>query len=132
MSAAVPDGVASDVVVRSLILYRSETGSWGLTCGSVRCQPASGGWLNAMILLFGYLVLRQILRLIVLGVRGERSKDVAILVRRHQVAVLRRPNGWTWNRSTERYSRPCPASFHAHAGPRSSLPLPPCCVGIAT
>jgi hypothetical protein len=35
-----------------------------------------------MILSFGYLVLRQILRLIVLGMRGERSKDVEILVLR--------------------------------------------------
>jgi putative ABC transport system permease protein len=41
-----------------------------------------------MFLHFGYLILCQILRLVVLGMRGERSKDVEILVLRHQVAAL--------------------------------------------
>ena len=43
-----------------------------------------------MFLRFGYLVLCQMLRLVIQGMRGERSKDVEILVLRHQVAVLRR------------------------------------------
>jgi hypothetical protein len=46
--------------------------------------------LPVMILSFGYLVLRQMLNLTVPVVRGERSKEVEILVLRHQVGVLRR------------------------------------------
>jgi hypothetical protein len=43
-----------------------------------------------MVVSFGYLILRQALRLIVLGLRGDRAKEVEILVLRDQLAVLRR------------------------------------------
>jgi hypothetical protein len=43
-----------------------------------------------MVVSFGYLVLRRVLQLIVLGMRGQRSREVEILELHHQVAVLRR------------------------------------------
>jgi hypothetical protein len=41
-----------------------------------------------MVVSFGYLILRQVLQLIVLSLRGDRAKEIEILVLRHQVAVL--------------------------------------------
>jgi hypothetical protein len=46
--------------------------------------------LTGMIVSFGYLILRQVLQLIVVSLRGERAKEIEILVLSHQVAVLRR------------------------------------------
>jgi putative transposase len=43
-----------------------------------------------MVVPFGYLVLRQVLQLIVLGMHSDRTKEIEILVLRHQAAVLRR------------------------------------------
>jgi putative transposase len=46
--------------------------------------------LTGMVVSFGYLVLRQVLQLMVVSLRSERTKEIEILVLRHQVAVLRR------------------------------------------
>ncbi|GIJ78799.1 hypothetical protein SAMN05443287_11662 [Micromonospora phaseoli] len=43
-----------------------------------------------MILSLDYLILRQVLQLFILMARDDRANAVAVLVLRHQVAVLRR------------------------------------------
>ncbi|MGR6320627.1 hypothetical protein Q2K19_22690 [Micromonospora soli] len=70
-------------------LYRSETP--GLL-GAVLCSPAGrpSGMAAGMFLPFGYLILSQVLRLAGKCLRGDRSKNIGILLVRHQVAVLRR------------------------------------------
>jgi hypothetical protein len=61
--------------------------------------------LPCMILSIGYLILRQVLRLIILVVRGERANAVEVLVLRH-----RAPRGATNRVGVEdRHRRPVAA-----------------------
>jgi len=88
------------------------------------------GMVEGMFLSFGYLIMCQILRLVVQGMRGERSKDVEILVLRHQVAVLRRKVARPDLEPTDRVVlSACRGCCLAQGGRRSSSPRPPCCAG---
>jgi hypothetical protein len=71
-------------------VYRSEIRSRVLKCGFVRCEIDDWPHAAAMILSFGYLILRQAFLLIILVARDERANAVEVLVLRRQVAVLRR------------------------------------------
>jgi putative transposase len=46
--------------------------------------------LSAVILSFAYTVVRVVLQLVTLAMRGDRTNEIEILVLRHQIAVLRR------------------------------------------
>src|SRR5436190_5134934 len=56
----------------------------------VRRAISPGTHAGAMILSIAYVILRQLLQLMILVVRGGRSNAVEVLVLRHPVAVLRR------------------------------------------
>jgi hypothetical protein len=114
-------------------VYRSKTGFGGWP--PVLCVAGhwSGGKLSGMVVSFGYLILRQLLQFIVLGIRGERSKEAEILVLRHQVAVLRRQVKRLDLEPADRavlsaLARSCPG----RGGPRCWSLQPRCCVGTAT
>jgi uncharacterized membrane protein YdfJ with MMPL/SSD domain len=86
--------------------------------------PASGS--------FGYLVLRQVLQGIVLGMHSDRAKEIEILVLRHQVAVLRRQVKRLDLGPADRVALSALARLLPGRGGRRSWSLQPrCCAGAA-
>jgi hypothetical protein len=78
--------------------------------GALRCS----GTITVMSLLLLYLIFRQVLGLVLLLGRTSYSKEVELLVLRHEIAVLRRANPRP--RSTGRtvpYSPPSSGGFPA-------------------
>jgi hypothetical protein len=55
-----------------------------LACGLSVAGRTVIAILAGVVLSFGYLVLRQVLQLLLQVMRGERSKEIEILVLRHQ------------------------------------------------
>ena len=109
-----------------------EPGRVGLTCGFVWRCGGSGGHAEGMILSFGYLILRQLLHVAILVLRGDRVNEVAILVLRYQVAVLRRQvHRLDLEPADRAYCLPCPGCCRGQVGRRSSSPRPRCCAGTA-
>src|SRR5512141_3164 len=74
----------------SLSVRGSRTWHTLLTSGD-RPSPA-GGMIAAVSLRLLYLIFQQVLRLVLLLGRTPSTKDVELLVLRHEVAVLRRTN----------------------------------------
>src|SRR5258708_3385886 len=72
---------------RGALAAQPATGS--SRCMSSLCARALGsGMLSVEVLSFGYMIVRLVLQLFTLVVRGERANEVENLVLRHQVAVL--------------------------------------------
>jgi hypothetical protein len=79
------------------LLARSDAAMWGsrtsrtpLSSGDRR--PSVSGMIVAVSLRLLYLLFLQVLRLVLLLGRPSTTKDIELLVLRHEVAVLRRTN----------------------------------------
>jgi hypothetical protein len=75
---------------RSHAVWGSRTGHTLLTSGDRRCRRS--GMIAAVSLRLLYLIFLQVLGLILVMGRTGSSKDVELLVLRHEVAVVRRTN----------------------------------------
>jgi hypothetical protein len=125
------------------LLPRTRAGEWCGSCtvrelrhrllGARLSALAARGMLPVVTVSLGYLILRQVLQLMMLSMRGDRANAVDVLVLRHQVAVLRRQGRRLDLEPADRValaglSRLLPRTRWA----ASSLPRPRCCAGIAT